>query len=389
MNRLYHIVHLPRAYPSKLSPVSSIFFKEQVSAISQYDKTIKLGVIAIIQKPLFSNHFFNNCRLLFSSDKLHRENIITWLKYLFTVPLPYRIKRKYINFRLILLFEKYISIYGKPDLIHLQTYEMGAVAIKILEKYDIPYIVTEHSSNLYNDATRNTHDFLHKIYLKSSFNIAVSPFFANYLTNKFAVPFTPIPNIVDTNKFTLKPEHTTPKVNLLHVAHCVKIKQQKLLLMGFAKALEKNPYLKLTIVGDGPELVSLKSLVIELEINNSVTFTGSLNNDDVKAQMHRADIFILTSKKETFGVVLIEALAVGLPCISTKSGGPEGIITSEELGMLCDQNSDDIASAILLVAKNQYNSYKIRKYVTETFSPLIVGASIKKIYEEVLTRGSN
>ena len=142
MDKRYHIVHLPRAYPSKLAPISSIFFKEQVTAISKYDNNIKLGVIAIIQKPILTRLFLKNSQLLFSTDKNVNNDNVTWLKYLFTVPLPFKLKRWYIHFKLFLLFQEYISNYGKPDLIHLQTYELGAVALKILKKYKIPYIIT-------------------------------------------------------------------------------------------------------------------------------------------------------------------------------------------------------------------------------------------------------
>lgn len=386
MKQPHHIIHLPRAYPSDLAPISSIFFKEQVAAISQYDNNIKLGVIAIIQKPILKKIFFKNSHLLFSTKKNVNGNIITWIKYLFTIPLPYSIKRQYVNYKLLLLFKKYMSSYGKPNLIHLQTYEMGAVALKILKKYGIPYIITEHSSNLYNDKTRLTHDFLKKIYLNSSFNIAVSPFFSAYLTNKFDIPFTSIPNIVDINKFTLKPENKSPIINLLHVAHCVKIKQQKLLILGYAKALELNKSLNLTIVGDGPELESLMELANELKIGDRINFTGSLDNEAVKTQMHHADIFILTSKKETFGVVLIEALAVGLPCVSTRSGGPEGIITNEGLGLICDHNSEDLARAIIAVTKKRYDPVKIRQHAVSTYSAAVVANKITNVYNDVLSK---
>ena len=81
MKQPHHIVHLPRAYPSKLAPISSIFFKEQVAAISQYDNNIKLGVIAIIQKPILKKIFFKNSHLLFSTNKNVNRNIKNNINY--------------------------------------------------------------------------------------------------------------------------------------------------------------------------------------------------------------------------------------------------------------------------------------------------------------------
>ena len=205
------------------------------------------------------------------------------------------------------------------------------------------------------------------------------------MTSKFTITFTTIQNIVDINKFTLKPENKSPKINLLHVAHCVEIKQQKLLILGFTEALKINKLLNITIVGDGPELESLRALASKLKIRDRINFKGSLDNEAVKTQMHRADIFILTSKKETFGVVLIEALAVGLPCISTRSGGPEGIISNETLGLICDHNSEDLGLAIITASKKKYDPVKIRQHVVSKYSSAVVANKITNVYNDVLS----
>ena len=69
MKKNNHIVHLPRAYPSQIAPLSSIFFKEQIEAISQHNSTIKLGVLAIIQRPILKQLLLRNSQLLFLTNK--------------------------------------------------------------------------------------------------------------------------------------------------------------------------------------------------------------------------------------------------------------------------------------------------------------------------------
>lgn len=388
MTSKLHIIHLPRTFPSKLNPLSGIFFKEQVDAICR-DKNIRIGVLAIIQRPLLSKIFFLNCPLWLHPIKLDQDNSHQWLVYLFTLPMPFKIKRWYVNYRCFLMAKKYISIYGKPDLIHLQTYEMGSAALLIKKKLNIPYIITEHSSNLYSESTRLDKNLLLNIYSQSCQNIAVSPYFANFLSNKFATPFKYIPNSVNLEKFTLKRENRSNIKNLLHVAHCVPIKQQDLLLRGFQKALLTNSNLQLTVVGDGPELGKLKELSKKLAIQKKVCFKGKQTNEDVSKEMQKADIFILTSKRETFGVVLIEAMAVGLPCISTKSGGPEDILVNEDLGILCDQNSKAVCNAIIKAVKIEYNSESIRYHVSKTYSAEVVGTKIRSVYSKVITPQKN
>ena len=254
----------------------------------------------------------------------------------------------------------------------------------VKKRLDIPYIVTEHSSNLYSDATRLSKKMLSQIYLESSYNIAVSPYFANFLSTKFNTKFDYIPNSVAIEKNGIKKDKNNALIELIHVAHCVPIKQQDLLLRGFKQALYENPNVHLTIIGDGPELPKLKALARELNITEQVTFCGTLSNEEVKYKIQESDIFILTSKKETFGVVLIEAMAAGLPSISTKSGGPEGILTNDNLGILCDQSPTSIANAILEASTKEYNPIKIREYAIKVFSAEAVSNQIVNIYNQVM-----
>lgn len=383
MEQKPHIIHLPRIYPSKFSPLSGIFFEQQVDALRS-TPNLSISVIALVQKPLLSSLFFANLRLWFKTLMHDTNSGITQITYIFSLPMPFLVKRYYINLRCYWRIKKHIKKRGKPNLIHLQTYEMGIAALWIKKRLDIPYIITEHSSNLYSDTTRLGKRLLTKIYLESSYNIAVSPYFANFLSTKFNTKFDYIPNSVNIEKISVKADKNTAITQLIHVAHCVPIKQQDLLLRGFKQALYENPNVHLTIIGDGPELPKLKALARELNITEQVTFCGTLSNEEVKYKIQESDIFILTSKKETFGVVLIEAMAAGLPSISTKSGGPEGILTNDNLGILCDQSPTSIANAILEASTKEYNPIKIREYAIKVFSAEAVSNQIVNIYNQVM-----
>jgi glycosyltransferase involved in cell wall biosynthesis len=345
-----------------------------------------VGVIAVIQRALLSRDFLENKKLWFSFSKSESAQGATYTSYLFTIPLPFSIKRKYINYRCYLNVKKYISDHGKPDLIHLQTYEMGPAALRIKKKLGIPYIITEHSSNLYENNTRLKNKLLQNIYDRSECNIAVSPYFANFLSEKFKNKFRYIPNSIDLTIFNPIRKDESKIVRLLHVAHTVPIKQQNFLLEALKLALESQGNIHLTIIGDGPELKELKALALKLEIDKHVSFLGRLSNEEVRDWMQQSDIFILTSKKETFGVVLIEAMATGLPCISTKCGGPEGIIINKDLGLLCEQNSEAISSAIVEACSKKYDFKKISTHARKTYSKETVSDKISQIYNQVILK---
>lgn len=105
------------------------------------------------------------------------------------------------------------------------------------------------------------------------------------------------------------------------------------LLAATAAAL---PRCRLLIVGDGPERASL-----EAQMPSNVTFTGPLHGDALAAHYAAADLFVFPSLTETFGQVVQEAMAAGLPVVGMRAGGVQDIIQHGATGLLCDPGDDD------------------------------------------------
>ncbi|HRS66531.1 MAG TPA: glycosyltransferase, partial [Spirochaetia bacterium] len=164
-------------------------------------------------------------------------------------------------------------------------------------------------------------------------------------------------------------------------------KNQNTLLEAFAEQFKNNKNIKLIIVGNGP----LKNYLIDkskqLNVEEQVIFFGSATREQVKLLYNSSDAFVLSSKYETFGVVLIEALSCGLPVIATKCGGPESIITNENVGELVAIDKEQIGKAMLKVYKNyqKYDREYIRKYAIDNFSNSVVVGKLIKIYEDVIS----
>lgn len=90
----------------------------------------------------------------------------------------------------------------------------------------------------------------------------------------------------------------------------------------------------LTLVGDGPEAEKLRDQVRELGLDKRVVFTGSLSENAIIEHMRSADVFVLSSHAEPLGVVLMEAMAMGVAVIGTDAGGVGEIVTSGKDGLL-------------------------------------------------------
>ena len=114
-------------------------------------------------------------------------------------------------------------------------------------------------------------------------------------------------------------------------------------------------------------------------MSKQIFLNGYANRYDVLKFLQQSKYFVSTSKVETFGVVLIEAMSCGLPVLSTKSGGPESIIKNSMLGILCDLN--DLEKEMLKIVKSNYNSDYIRKYIVDNFSEKIIS---KKLIQFIL-----
>jgi len=383
MGKNLHILHIPRTYPSVVNPIGGIFFKEQAEAVAE-NKDVKIGVLSIIQNALFSVIFIKQIQWLCRTINIRKDNVNLLQRYVFTIPMPYRLKLNYRCFIGIQLFKKYLKVYGKPDLLHLQTYEMGWLASKIKRKYNIPYIVTEHSSNLYHNMPGWLEHMVSNTYHESEANIAVSEGFKEKLAERFGSSFIFIPNIVDVDYFRISKDiKQTTVYQFLHVGNCVPVKQQTILIDAFYKAFKGKLDVKLIIGGDGPELLRLKRQSYELGMSNQIEFTGALTKDEVRKYMQNSDAFVLSSKLETFGIVLIEAMACGLPCVSTLALGPESIINDSKLGELCENNTTSLSEAMIKVYKGTYDKNLIREYVVSKFSRKAVGDRILSVYNNI------
>lgn len=121
------------------------------------------------------------------------------------------------------------------------------------------------------------------------------------------------------------------------------------MLKVFKKVLEKNPDVKLNILGDGEERTSLSVFADHLGISKSVTFYGNTIGKDKHDVMMNTSVFVTTSHYESFGLVLLEAMSYGIPCVSFDSAkGSLDIIEDGKDGFIIkDRNLDEIANKIV------------------------------------------
>jgi glycosyltransferase involved in cell wall biosynthesis len=137
------------------------------------------------------------------------------------------------------------------------------------------------------------------------------------------------------------------------VGRLVPTKGPLLLLQAIERVRNQGTAVSLSLVGDGPERADLDAFIEKHGLAEIVTLTGALNHDQALEQVAAADLFVLASFAEGIPVSLMEAMALGVPCISTYIAGIPELIESDRDGVLVPAGSvDDLAEAILRLARD-------------------------------------
>jgi glycosyltransferase involved in cell wall biosynthesis len=118
------------------------------------------------------------------------------------------------------------------------------------------------------------------------------------------------------------PSRTDDKIRFVYLGRLTDWKGVEFLIKAFKTVAEREPRAVLEILGDGEERRSLEDLTQQLNLRDRVTFAGWVSAAEGSRHMRQADVFVLPSLREVGGIVLLEAMAVGLPVIATDWGGP-------------------------------------------------------------------
>jgi glycosyltransferase involved in cell wall biosynthesis/predicted metal-dependent phosphoesterase TrpH len=150
---------------------------------------------------------------------------------------------------------------------------------------------------------------------------------------------------VDTSLFDPElrdPDRYPGEIKILYAGRLTKEKGAELLVESFLRAYAADPRLHLLLAGGGPEEEMLRE-----RLGEQATFLGWLEGDEFARAHASADMFLFCSRTDTFGQVLVEAAASGVPAVAVDEGGPSSIVVDGETGRLCEPDPAMLAAAIL------------------------------------------
>ena len=274
----------------------------------------------------------------------------------------------------------------KPDIVHSHhPFLLGYTAIRIAHHYQIPIVFTHHTR--YEDYTHYVPG--DSLALKR-FVVQLSSGYCNLCDQVFApsqsiadllalqgvtTPISVIPTGVDgtlyatANRSRFRQEHKIPEDAYVvgHVGRLAPEKNLSFLGRAVRRYLLKNEQAWFLVVGNGPSTAEIKTLFSESELNRRICLTGSLSGQELVDAYHAMDVFAFSSKTETQGMVLVEAMTAGIPVVALDASGVREVVHDRVNGCLLNSEDEEAFSAalhwIFTCNPNQRNSIirKVRK----------------------------
>lgn len=292
---------------------------------------------------------------------------------------------------------KYIAENGKPDVLHVTMgMQVAPVALWFTRSTGVPYVVTEHWTGFLEEAIEKFS--MLPFYLRQSWNklirraagtSAVSKYLADRLAHYFPKKRTVvIPNVVNKEIFRFIDINEAGKQVFLHVSGLDAFKNPLLILSAFKRFNNENPGSILNIIG------SVKKEIIEaakqMGLEKSVFFYPEMPQKELAGFMQKSDALILYSRYETFGCVIIEANACGIPVIVSDIPVFHETITEGENGVFAGvEDAELLARKMKWVVENKTHFKKaaIANNAILKYGYSAVGKQFSDWYDKILLKG--
>lgn len=248
----------------------------------------------------------------------------------------------------------------------------------------------EHASRFVSDnVDAKSLELASLAYKSADCNIAVSSHLAKALNRLFNISCEVVHNVYNPffNAEVLKKQiekHVPFK--FVAIGTLEYRKGYDILISSFKKIQNKYLNSTLTIIGEGEEHATLTNLLIKDGLENCVSLVGRKNKEEIATILSDSDVFVLASRSETFGVVFIEAMALGLPVIGTYCGGLDGIINKSN-GVIVPVDDRSAFFDAMEYVYNNYSMYDkdtIIKGCKENYSSIAIAKKLTLIFEKVL-----
>lgn len=368
-----HILIVASWYKNAENPIAGSFIEEQARMLQRRGHTV--AVLHVYINGTFRDTLSGR-KELYSEEN---DNGILTMRLATNVYIPKvralsysRLCRKALKH-----VRNYIHSNGKIDVIHSHAMFMGGVVANyISRKLNIPYFHTEHTSGFIFRPEQYTSadiQLAKKVYEQSRQSFFVSHFAKERIAKLCGVKerkCSVLHNVVSPLFFK---EYDCPKFEcftFLAIGNFIQLKNFDTIIEAWSGYVCNRRGDKLIIVGDGPLKLNIENSIKTLNLTDSVKMLPRQSREATARLMHQSHVVLSASSIETFGMTLAEALASGIPVISTNSGGVTDIVNSSN-GILLGTITAEAIEKGMSEMREKYSFFKpveLRNYANERFS---------------------
>lgn len=372
-----HIIFLARWYPHRYDPMFGLFVQRHAEAAALFNDITVIYCHACERQQAKK----------FEIVRTNENNVDTIRVYY---------KKPKNKIQSLLRFYRAnmmaLKLCKKPDLIHVHVLtRLGVIAWiqKILHK--TPYIITEHWSrylpgNDFNGFLRKT---ACKLVVRNAKTVTtVTENLATAMNNHGLKNdnYVVLPNVVNLDMFHINKKNTDATSYVPTIIHISCFEDKSKNISGLLESLkiidDKGIDFKCKLIGEGMDLDLMKEKAKELQLINKVSFTGLLQGQALADELSSGDFLVLSSNYENMPVVILEALASGLPVVSTNVGGIKEMIDDTKGILVEPRNKEALAEAMIKMIETHknYDANYLRNSVIEKYGYESVGRFLDSIY---------
>lgn len=371
-----NVLWLTSWYPGKVNMLSGDFIERHAQASALMNHTYVIHVVKDTTGAI---------KKVTREEKQYSENLTAVIYYyplcgsLFSIVYFLRLHKR--------AYKEYKKKYGKPVGILVQVgIKAGIVALLRKKLHGIPYVLFERWTGFLETAEPNfkQQPALLKTLWRSVLRnarelVTASKFFGDYFVKHYkAGSYSVIPNFINCEFFYPVAKTKGDRFRFIHISTLDYQKNFEMLLDAFHIAGKEDAEIELIVYG--PELENLQKNTID-----NVIFKGEVLHAEIAKALQASDVLVLCSRYETFGNVIMEANACGVPVIVSELPVFHEIVTEGENGVFVSGNdATALAEKMLWVKRNidQFNSEKIAAEAKERFSKEKVASLFDSLYKK-------
>lgn len=370
---------------------SGIFFREQAKLVDDFYEPI----LVTFSKTIIGLRNVYKVDSFFNIKERTTPEGLTFFECEYCEFLYVHMKfNEIIQSKLVDNLTKVLKLKNKEiSIVHAQSlFDASFWAYLFHKKNDIPYITTEHNPLCIGNLSIKNYDSIFKVLNNSSYNLVVShDLIRQFAINGLFYDFIVVGNFVSEEVFSIKSERTQKSLHLVTNGAYTSIKDQKTILDALLIIDQNGSQVVFTWIGYNSwgvdNELEVKSLIDSYGYRNiEIRLVPQACREKVSSILNEADVFLLSSISETFNVSVLEALACGLPVITTQCGGINETITNQNGFIVNIKDSFAMADMILGFIDNRYvfNRAEISKNAISRFGSLSFKNRMLTIYDSAI-----